>query len=111
MRNHVTRNFIWLLTFVICALPIVASATEHSVSIPGIKVVNDGSYDMVVVTGTFSPALPCPKQGFWIYPTESKFKEIYSMLLAVKATGGTLTYTFVYCHENGYARGNIYNWE
>ena len=74
------------------------------------EIVNDGTNNAVAVRGTFTPALPCPVQGFVYFPSDPLQKEVTSLLLTAKATGRTMSYVHVYCFTtgfwNGYSRGN-----
>ena len=62
----------------------------------------------IMVTGTFSPALPCTLQYFLLIPNDPLFKELYAMLLTAQHTGAPIQYSHVYCTPDGLSRGNNY---
>lgn len=98
-----------LLAFISSApfIPL-ASAAQYEVRVAEIEIVNDGSNNAIYVRGTFTPAIPCPIQGFFITAADPFQKEIAAMLLSAKVSGSTVAYTHVYCHQNGYGRTNRY---
>ncbi len=73
-----------------------------------IEIVNDGAANAIYVRGSFSPALPCPTQGFVMFSSDPFLKEVMAMLLMAKSTGRPVSFTNVYCHATGYGRGNGY---
>jgi len=101
-----------LISSLVWVPPCAAQAT--TVTISQIEINNDTSSgtayngNAVFVRGSFSPALPCASQGFFVASTDPFEKEIMATLLLAKASGRTVSFTFVYCHSNGYARGNSY---
>jgi hypothetical protein len=58
------------------------------------------------VKGTFPTG--CSVNGFWVLGTDPFFKETYAMMLTAQRSGATVKFLHVYCHSNGYARGNGY---
>jgi len=93
------------------AMPCFSQA-QFTVTISQVEVnydlTNASTYgsDVIFVRGTFTPALPCAVQGFFLTPTDAFLNQMVATLLLAKATGKTITYTHVYCHSNGYSRGN-----
>ena len=71
---------------------------------------NDGTTtgNAIYVRGSFSPALPCPTQGFVMFASDPFLKEVMAMLLMAKSIGRPVSFTNVYCHDSGYGRGNGY---
>lgn len=91
------------------------AASPYIVQISQIEMNNNGLYvdgngvaqAAIFVRGTFTPALPCAQQGFFIIASDPFEKETLAMLLAAKAAGTTIGYTHVYCNTNGYSRGSV----
>lgn len=85
-------------------------ATELQVAEIEIVNVNDGTTNgnAIYVRGSFSPALPCPTQGFIMFPSDPFLKEVMAMLLMAKSTGRPVSFANAYCHATGYGRGNGY---
>ncbi len=83
---------------------------HYSVQVGDVEIVNDGTNNAIYVRGVFTPALPCPIQGFVYFAADAFEKEMTSMIVTAKATGRTLTYTHSYClssgASSGYSRGN-----
>lgn len=86
------------------------AANELQVAEVEIVNLNDGTANAnanaIYVRGNFSPALPCPTQGFVMFPSDPFLKEVMAMLLMAKSTGRPVSFTNVYCHSTGYGRGN-----
>jgi hypothetical protein len=86
------------------------SDPHYDVQVGEVEIVNDGTNNAIYVRGIFTPALPCPVQGFVYLSTDPFEKEVTSLLLTAKATGKTVRYVHVYCisggASDGYSRGN-----
>lgn len=85
-----------------------AFASQHEVQVSEIEVINDGTNNAIYVRGTFSPSVPCPTQGFFFLSADPFQKELSAIMLTAKMTGRAVSYAHVYCHANGYSRGNGY---
>jgi hypothetical protein len=73
--------------------------TDPSAADPGVR---------IMVTGAFTPALPCTLQYFFLLPSDPLFKEVYAMLLTAQTTGAPIQYNHEFCHSNGLSRGSNY---
>ena len=99
----------------LCISSVLAAASASSglafandVQLTEIEAINDGTNNGIYIRGVFTPALPCATQGFFLISSDPFEKETVAMLLTAKATGRNVGFTFVYCHANGYGRGNGY---
>ncbi len=91
-----------------------ALAAPYTVQVSEVEMNNNGLYidasgniaPAIFVRGTFTPVLPCAQQGFFLIANDPFFQETLAIILSAKATGTPLGFTHVYCHANGYSRGN-----
>ena len=111
-KMKISRFFVLVLIFLTPTLSTHAALTDthYVVQISAIEVVNDGTNNAIYIRGTFTPALPCAVQGFFLVSTDPFEKEIVGMLLLAKASGRSASYTHNYCVSggvsDGYSRGN-----
>ena len=116
MFVHARPHLAVLIVAMTQFLSFPASATladlHYDVQVTDIEVVNDGTYNAMYVRGAFTPALPCPVQGFFLFPTDPYQKEVTAMLMTAKLTGRSVSFVHAYCMAggpaNGYSRGNGY---
>ena len=89
-----------------------AFAGWHTVTVKSMYMVADSAASdpgvRIMVQGTFSPALPCSVQSFFLVPGDPLFKEVYAMLLATQLAGTPVQYYHAYCHASGQSRGSNY---
>lgn len=106
MKSHLSA----LATTAFLACTSATAATEMQVAEIEVVNMNDGTAtgNAIYVRGSFSPALPCPAQGFVMFPSDPLLKEAMALLLMAKSTGRPVSFTNVYCHASGYGRGNGY---
>jgi len=98
-------------------LSTVAFAAPYTVQISEVEINNNGLFvdasgnpqPAIFVRGTFTPTLPCAQQGFFLYANDPFLPETVAVLLAAKATGSPVGFTFIYCTTNGYARGGTFS--
>ena len=95
----------FIAVFSVCLAP-SAWADWHTVTVHKLYLNVDSPKLMVL--GTFSPALPCGSQMFFLLPADPMFKETYAMLIAAQHTQTHIQYLHVYCDSNGIGRGNQY---
>jgi hypothetical protein len=109
----------WCSLLCLCIGLVIAPMTDaiaglgdphYSLQVGDMEIVNDGTNNAIYVRGTFTPALPCPIQGFVYFAADPFEKEMTGMIITAKATGRNLTYAHSYCMSSGaatgYSRGN-----
>ena len=93
-----TSRLISFATTVATLLACSSAMAAIELQVAEIEIVNlnDGTTNgnAIYVRGSFSPALPCPTQGFIMFPSDPLLKEVMAMLLMAKSTG--------YGRDNGY---------
>lgn len=96
-------------TNTVAAAPYTVQITQVEMNNNGLYVDSSGTAQAAIfVRGTFTPALPCAQQGFFIIASDPFEKETLAMLIAAKVAGTPIGYAHVYCFAaNGYSRGNI----
>lgn len=110
------RSIMTAVVLVFTSTYSVASTTApYSVQISEVEVNNNGLYidangnaePAIFVRGVFTPALPCPQQGFFLIASDPLLQETVAIIIAAKAAGTPLGYNHVYCYSNGYSRGDV----
>lgn len=97
-----------------CLWATEALAAPYTVQVSEVEMNNNGLYfdasgnaaPAIFVRGTFTPALPCAQQGFFLVAADPFFQATLAIILSAKATGAPVGFTHVYCHANGYSRGS-----
>ena len=115
MKPAQIRPAAWLAFWL--GLSTASFAAPYTVQIAQVEMNNNALYidaagnpePAIFVRGTFTPALPCAQQGFFLIAGDPFFDETIAILLSAKATGSPVGFTFVYCHASGYARGNTFS--
>ena len=90
----------------VVAAPYTVQVTEVEMNNNGLFIDASGNAEPAIfVRGTFSPALPCAQQGFFLISGDPLLQYTLAIILTAKASGSPLGFTHVYCHANGYSRG------
>ncbi len=102
------RTIFAILSLALALFAAPASATD--VVVTQVLVVSDGTSNKgIYVRGTFSPALPCAIQGYFVAQTDVLEREIFSVSLTALALSRGISYTHVSCNAAGYSVGTVFS--
>lgn len=80
----------------VAIVPAIASPFDpRDMQVGEIEISNDGTSNAIYVRWTFTPALPCPMEGFVYWAGDAHQKEITALLLTAKPTGRTASFVHV----------------